>query len=636
MHIDVIDSGSALVELRESWNEVYAADPEAHFFLSHGWLINWLDAARSPWFVLAARPSADHPRHVAYLPLRFTNKKDKDGTVRRQFTMAGSRLSDYTGFLCRPEYEELAIPAFAHHLKALDWATFQLENIRNAPRRLELFTACFESDVYASKHIEHIDRVDGTNHNLCPLTELPDTWDAFLATRLSANTRQKLRRFLRVVESPDSGFRFTLPDEATIDRDLDVFLKFWDTRWRPRKGAKTDDIVAMNRNMLRRCFNEGTLFLPMLWQGERPLGGLASFLDPVKRAVLFYMAARDESFDNPPPGLMLHAFSIRRLIAEGFRIYDFLRGNEPYKYSFGAVDHHVVHIALSRQSLDERTRAAEFSAMFKTATGHHQQGRLVEAESGYRAILDANPRHVGALYGLGQMLAARGDHGTAEQLFSVLVSVDKSSAKGWLRLAAALQAREKFQAAADAYREAIQHRPDLVEAHNGLGNVLVRLGQREDAIVAFETALRLKPDFLEAEVSLGNILESLERLTPISRAQFARANLALAERRRLAGATGPAAALYRRAIAFDPASAAAHHGLGLALQTLGETRQAGQCYRRVLELDPTHAEARTLLAIVDPGRGKRFKPRPQVGAAAREPSPPWAVPPSETGAPRLN
>ena len=58
-------------------------------------------------------------------------------------------------------------------------------------------------------------------------------------------------------------------------------------------------------------------------------------MDRRKATFLFLMTGRDESFDGPPPGMILHAHSIRYAIAHGFREYDFSQGNEPYKYSFG-------------------------------------------------------------------------------------------------------------------------------------------------------------------------------------------------------------------------------------------------------------------------------------------------------------
>ena len=37
-------------------------------------------------------------------------------------------------------------------------------------------------------------------------------------------------------------------------------------------------------------------------------------------------------------GIMLCAERIRQAIARGFTAFDFMRGNEPYKYRFGATD----------------------------------------------------------------------------------------------------------------------------------------------------------------------------------------------------------------------------------------------------------------------------------------------------------
>jgi hypothetical protein len=66
--------------------------------------------------------------------------------------------------------------------------------------------------------------------------------------------------------------------------------------------------------------------------------------------LLFYIGSRDETFDDLPPGFVLHAYSIRHAIENGFTTYDFLCGNEPYKYSFGAQDHHTRCIVLSTRS----------------------------------------------------------------------------------------------------------------------------------------------------------------------------------------------------------------------------------------------------------------------------------------------
>ena len=42
MRVDVITDRSRLLKLRDNWNEVYAADPDAQFFLSWTWMSAWL------------------------------------------------------------------------------------------------------------------------------------------------------------------------------------------------------------------------------------------------------------------------------------------------------------------------------------------------------------------------------------------------------------------------------------------------------------------------------------------------------------------------------------------------------------------------------------------------------------------
>ena len=68
------------------------------------------------------------------------------------------------------------------------------------------------------------------------------------------------------------------------------------------------------------------------------VGVLASLIDREKRAMRFFIGARDERWNDIRPGLVLHAHSIRQAIEMGLTQYNFLRGNERYKYSFGSVD----------------------------------------------------------------------------------------------------------------------------------------------------------------------------------------------------------------------------------------------------------------------------------------------------------
>jgi CelD/BcsL family acetyltransferase involved in cellulose biosynthesis len=49
-------------------------------------------------------------------------------------------------------------------------------------------------------------------------------------------------------------------------------------------------------------------------------------------------AAYDPALSSLSLGIASHAFAVREAIADGFKVYDLLRGDEPYKYDLGAVD----------------------------------------------------------------------------------------------------------------------------------------------------------------------------------------------------------------------------------------------------------------------------------------------------------
>ena len=50
------------------------------------------------------------------------------------------------------------------------------------------------------------------------------------------------------------------------------------------------------------------------------------------------IVGRDEDASEPFIGLLLHAHAIRWAIENNLRTYDLCHGNEPYKYSLGAID----------------------------------------------------------------------------------------------------------------------------------------------------------------------------------------------------------------------------------------------------------------------------------------------------------
>ncbi len=134
MYITVINSIAAFDELKDNWERIYNADVQATFFLSWAWLRGYLVESRRAWFILAARPTGSDD-FVAFLPLAFTRQFNG---VMQTLEMAGNPESDYTGFVCLPQYAEKAVAAFAAYIQHhLAWDRFNIRDVQD--NRLDAF-----------------------------------------------------------------------------------------------------------------------------------------------------------------------------------------------------------------------------------------------------------------------------------------------------------------------------------------------------------------------------------------------------------------------------------------------------------------------------------------------------------------
>lgn len=482
MHIDVIEDMDTFNRLRENWDEVYDADPHATLFLSWNWLFAWLEKLSTPWIVLAAKENGSDAHYVAFFPLRIDTRIDEEGRLFNDLRMAGSHAADYCGLISFPRSEADAISAFAQQIKRMSWTDFVLGNFCGSDDRFRKLVSCFSQSKFTISQMDCVNKTDQIDNALCPYVDLPDDWDRYLET-ISANTRQKLRRLLRAVDA-NSEYRITHATAETVAADLNTLLRFWEIKWRSRKGSYTDNLVRAHRAMLSRSFDRGLLLLPTLWMGDRPLAALAILMDERKKSFLFYITGRDEEFAGPQPGLILHGHSIRYAISRGMKRYDFLRGNERYKYSFGVKErrlHCYVVATRSGRNLGGKLDVRAIADALKEATNLHQEGKIDQAARAYRQILETDPRNEGSLHRYGQLLAKKGDHVAAKRMFKLLTRIRTDTYKPWLLLGQSCEAMGQFVEAANAYREVIRLQPAVPDIFTRLVNVLFKAGRLEEA-----------------------------------------------------------------------------------------------------------------------------------------------------------
>ena len=453
MHVDVIDRIEEFRALREDWDRIYASDEMSQIYLSWNWMAQWLPLAEKQWFILAAKPSPSAERYVAFFPLRARTHLSRSGGFFTELAMAGNRFADYTGFICDPSFRKSAVAAFGKHLSEMSWAAINLESVRAAPEDMRRLLRCFPSRNFEIEPRSMINPGSDIDNSICPYADLPDDWDQYLAG-LSSNTRQKLRRLLRKVDD-SAELRISQTTAETIERDIETLVTFWKAKWEGIKGEKMPSLEGNLRHMLKLAFQNDMLLLPVLYDGTRAVGAHGLLIDRDKKVLNFLVGSRDPDYTNPQPGLVLHADTIRQGIADGFVRYDFLRGNEPYKYSFGVKEGRISSTMVRRKRKKVRQDVLERHSLpeaLARVRRFHEEGKAREADIGYRQVLRVDPRCAPALYGFGGLKLSQGEPAVAEAVFRKLLSVAGNSEKAWLALGNALAAQNRW-ADAEAARQ---------------------------------------------------------------------------------------------------------------------------------------------------------------------------------------
>ncbi len=324
---------------RERWERLYRADPLGHVFLSWAWLRAYLAQAAPGWLILVLRESNEL---VAALPLQLRGVPMRRVPVARELAFTSEPIADYQGLLCLPNRETDAIRAFAESIRTLPWDRAVLRDVID-PRFAQL--------------LAHVavggGAVSTTGHTRCLRTTLPDTWDAYLAS-LGSNTRAKTARALRKLTSLPN-FRLTTPRGGDVDAQIDAVVRMNHARW----GGNLRSARATFGRLFRDAHEQGCLRLIVAWDAERPIAGVASFTDDVHATYNVYQLAHEREYGQYSPGKVIAALAIRDAIESGYRVFDFLRGDEAYKASFARDVATTTHFHVRRRT----ARAALFDTV---------------------------------------------------------------------------------------------------------------------------------------------------------------------------------------------------------------------------------------------------------------------------------
>jgi len=362
---------------RADWDRLLARTPAATPFSR--WTVHraWWDAygATAHDHTLVAC-SSDAPNEIrAIVPLmhrHMTEPEDeatatilRRGNARRGGTeVAASAKAVFFGASYHADYatvlaDQADLPAVADALvEALagppdlshgsqDWDVVDLRRLRQADPALPALEQAFRAA--STRHGWHVVR---EREDVCPVVTFPaGDWDDYLAT-LGKKARHEVRRKLRRAEAHGAiTLRRGVPSQASINQFVALHrARFGEEGLFPaNEGGRRAEHFVHRLAELEAAEGEGCQFEVIeVFSGDWLLFVALAFDDGT--TTYLYNAGIDPSAAELSPGVTGTAAYLRDRLEVGRPRFDFLRGNESYKYEWGAVDELVERVLVVRDA----------------------------------------------------------------------------------------------------------------------------------------------------------------------------------------------------------------------------------------------------------------------------------------------
>jgi CelD/BcsL family acetyltransferase involved in cellulose biosynthesis len=315
----------------DAWDSLHAESRLRSPFLGWTWQREWIGVFGEGLPLEVRQVTDDAGQLIALLPLVETGPG-------RWLLVGGADVSDYLDLIALRGREQEAWAALLA-ARAADPAVWEMHAVPTASPTIAAVPALAAAvGLQARAAVEE----------RCPVLALPASWDALLAS-LSGKHRHELSRKLRRFEREAPDGHVTWESTPTgIEARLDDFLAL---HRRSREG-KAKFMDARMERFFRRAIPalaaRGGARLAFL---DLPEGPIASFVTlEWDDTVGLYNSGFHPDRALLSPGLVLLAHVIRDAIERGRRTFDFLRGEERYKFEFGPVPRPVHAVTIGARA----------------------------------------------------------------------------------------------------------------------------------------------------------------------------------------------------------------------------------------------------------------------------------------------
>jgi len=332
LDIAVYTNDEAFRTLHDQWHALLPTSATNTVFSTPEWLESW-------WQVF----SLGRPLHLvtirrdgALLGIAPLMQSTDNGRRCRCF-IGGLDVSDYFDLLPQAGHEEDFLSGFLDHLAVdSDWDVVDLHSICACSPTLRLLPDMARARGYA---------VSVRQEEVCPVVHLPPSWEEYLES-LNKKQRHELRRKLRRLQAETLWSWHTVRTADELPQGLADFFELHARSSSNKAGFWDDARRTFFRLNAESMLRAGWLHLSFLEiNGKR---AAAIYAYDYGDTLSLYNSGYDPAQGYYSVGVLLVALGIQEAIGAGKQRFDFLRGSEPYKYTFGAQDTAVFNVVIGK------------------------------------------------------------------------------------------------------------------------------------------------------------------------------------------------------------------------------------------------------------------------------------------------
>lgn len=329
LKVDLVTTMEGFAGLAQEWNSLLKTSLADSIFLRHDWLFTWWEAfgGHGTLSIVLVRDGGTNAI-LGILPTYIDVGRPLPAIRTLKYLGGYGVGADFLDCIVDQDRASEVLTFVVKYLRQAcgkEWDVLSLNDMDTTSEFYALLCSCNDLDIHCTR--------DGFTP--CPYLKLSGDWDTFFK-ELSSKMKHKIKTRRRTFVQAGAVTIEHITSAAQIDDALRDHWKFRSSRLNAKGVAVRPMSEAYRRfhsTVCTKFLEQGLLRLAYMAVGEERIALVYGFA--FNGRYYYYQTSFNEAWAKQSVGFILLGYEIERAIGDGCHAFEFLRGEEPYKYDWG-------------------------------------------------------------------------------------------------------------------------------------------------------------------------------------------------------------------------------------------------------------------------------------------------------------